>query len=156
MQSSQIIEALKDIKGQHVKVVWCRECDTYKGNIDKVTKRTIAYVRSGIDFANLTEVKAEIAAFERGEIQPIWGGKGQWTAFPFVFAHIVTGSEYVRLYPASFDNLRKSMDVQFHLNGKPVDKAQVLSVLTAKERQDRDENLKCFCVKVESIETIGI
>ena len=152
MKSIQIVEALQNIKGQHVKVVWARKCKVKKGSPD-IVKRTIAHVRTGIDYANIAEVREAIAAKERGDVQPIWNGKGEWVNFPFVFKHVDSGSEYVRFYPASFDNLHPS--VQYFENGTPVSFEAVKSYLYASEIPDGTTPL-CYCLKAEDVETIGI
>lgn len=152
MKSEQIVDALQTIKGQHVRVVWARKCEVKKGSPD-IVKRTIAFVRTGIDYANVAEVREAIEARERGEVQPIWKGKGEWTEFPFVFKHVTTGAEYVRLYPASFDNLTPS--VQYSVNGEPVTFELVRPYLKASELRE-GEKPTCFCLKAENVETIGV
>ena len=152
MKSSQIVESLQAIKGQHVSVVSRRTRKVRKGSPD-VVKRTIAYVRTGIDYANLTVVKDAIAAKERGEVQLIWNGKGEWAVFPFVIRHVVTGQEYMRLYPASFDDLKPS--AQYSIDGAPVDFETVRPYLLASELPSGEIPL-CYTLKSEDIETIGI
>jgi hypothetical protein len=180
MKSEQIVEALQGFGGQHISACWSRQCKVKKGS-PKIVKRTIAHIRSGIDYAKLGSVQRAIEAKQRGEVQPIWGGKGQWVEFPFIFRHIETGAEYVRLYPASFKNLVP--DVTYFRDGEPVELEEIKSFLYAdeipetKEEREAKERAReiaaqeaiakgeipkqeiddpCFCLKVESVETIGI
>jgi len=151
MNALEIVENLKNKKGQHVAATWQRQAKTRKGS-PIIGKRTQVFVRSGINFANLSAVKSGIESGERGEIQPIWKGKGQWKQFPFILFHVDTGVEYVRLYPAAFDNLKPS--VEYTLDGKPATFEQVKPFLLESELPS-DEKPDCFTVKAESIISIG-
>lgn len=147
MKASEIIESIESRRGRHVKVTWQRPAKTLKGAESLViSKRTCAWIRSGIDYANLAEVKAGIAAGERGEVQPLpWG---EWIRFPFIIGH--KGQEYVRLYPASFDNLRP--EVEWSINGRPSTYEKVEQyLLSSEKRKDEDEQPLCFTVKAESV-----
>lgn len=153
MKSNEIVNALNTHKGQHIKVTWERACKVRKSaGAVNIRKRTVAYVRTGIDYANLAEVKEAIAAQERGEVQPIWNGKGQWTQFPFVFAHVETGAEYMRFYPASFDNLRPQ--AIYLRNGAEVEFDAIKGDLLASELPS-GEVPSCYCVKAGDVVSIG-
>jgi hypothetical protein len=147
MNAQVIIDSLLGRAGQHCPVTWHRLCKTRKGAAP-VTKKTTAYVRTGIDFANLASVKAGIASGERGEVQSLpWG---EWARFPYIIAH--KGQEYVRLYPASFANLRPV--VQYFQNGQPVAFEAVSGSLLASELPS-GEQPECFTVKAGDVESIG-
>jgi hypothetical protein len=148
MLSEKIVELLKSKKGQHVYVVWSRPAKTKASCPFAITKRTKALVRSGIDYANLSQVKEAIANNERGEVEPLpWGS---WKKFPFVISH--NGLEYLRLYPASFNNVRSS--VEWTKDGMPCKKEEIEEWLYASEKRDFDNEdceKVCFTVKVNSI-----
>ena len=147
MKASQIIEQIESRRGRHVKVTWQRVAKTLKGASSLlIVKRTCAWVRSGIDYANLGVVQEGIANGERGEVQPLpWG---EWIQFPFIIGH--KGVEYVRLYPAAFDNLVPS--VEWSINGRPASYEAVEPYIQSSEkRKTEDEKPLCFTVKAESV-----
>lgn len=148
MQAKQIVDALQNHKGQHLKVIWERQC---KAKGATVEKRVTAYVRSGIDYANLKTVREAIEARERGEVQPIWNGFGEWAQFPFVIRHVTKGTEYLRLYPSSFKNLRPS--TEWKMNGKKTTYKKVERFLKSSELK-KDEIPSCFTVKAEDVQEI--
>jgi hypothetical protein len=148
MKAQEIVNRLTGHNGQNIQVCWQRQCKVRAGSVP-VTKLTIAYVRAGIDYANLSAVQSGIANGERGEVEPLpWG---VWQQFPYVIEH--KGTEYVRLYPSSFGNLKSS--VAYYIDGKPVDFADVKPFLLASEypKSSEDKPL-CFTVKAESIVSI--
>lgn len=145
-----IVSALKNHKGQHVRAIWKRKLKTLKsaGNLT-IEKKTIAYVRAGINFANLATVQTGIANGERGEVQSLpWG---EWVESPFIIRH--KGNEYLRLYPASFDNLKPR--VEYTLNGVPCDAETVKPFCLASEFRDSEEKIECFTIKAESLVAIA-
>ncbi len=145
MKAQNIIATLQNKKGQHVPVTWARQAKTRKDCPFIVGKRTTAHVRAGINFANLASVKQGIESGERGEVQPLpWG---EWVKFPFIIGH--KGNDYVRLYPASFDNLVPV--VEWTRDGVPCHKSDVAAYLLASELRDSDDQPECFTVKAESI-----
>lgn len=148
MKTQDIVNAVKGHKGQHILATWQRIAKTYNGIEAVVEKRVKAYVRAGIDYANLASVKQAIENGERGEVEPLkWG---QWIQFPFTIEH--KGKEYVRLYPASFDNLKPT--TQWLLNGKEVDYSTVEPMLQASEKK-HDEHPACFTLFADSVISIG-
>lgn len=152
MKALEIVSALQGKKGQHVAITWQRPCKTRKGFAGIIAKRTEAFVRTGIDFANLSTVKAGIVAGERGEVGSLpWG---VWRAGfeKYIIDHKDT--EYVRLYPSVFGNLKSK--VEYTMDGKPASYEQVLPYLLASEhRKDDDKPVECFTVKAEDIVQIG-
>ena len=152
MNAKLIVEQLQNRKGQHVSVTWRREMKTLKTCQDSIEKQTTAHVRAGINYANLASVKEGIATGERGEVQPLptWQ---EWELFPFILKHKTKGTEYVRLYPAAFDNLIPS--VSYFRNGQPVDKESLRSECYASEFAESEERTPVFCIKAESVLNIG-
>jgi len=130
MNANEIIGQIEYRKGRNVKVTWQRVAKTLKGASSLlIVKRTAAWVRSGIDYANLKVVKDGIATGERGEVQPLpWG---EWIQFPFIIGH--KGMEYVRLYPASFENLVPK--VEWSINGRPSSYESVEQYLLSSEKR---------------------
>lgn len=148
-----IVNYLKEHKGQHVAITWRKELKTRKGIAAKVEKQTRAYVRAGIEYANLASVKEGIADGTRAEVGPlqVWQ---EWAEAPFILRHKTNGTEYVRLYPAAFDNLKPHSE--YFLNGALVDKSAVESMCLASEfpKGERAEK-DVFQVKANSILSIG-
>lgn len=152
MNAKNIIESLQNRRGQHVRVSWRKQLETRKEVTDTVEKETTTFVRSGINFANLASVREGIANGERGEVQPLptWC---EWEQAPFILRHKSNGTQYVRLYPSTFNNLKPA--TRYFLNGVEVSAQDVQPLCLAKEFRDREETPACFMVKAESITTIG-
>lgn len=151
MQAMEVIEALKGKKGQHVQAVWQRPAKTFKGCNVMVFKKTTAYVRSGIQYANLQDVRN---AIEMGEREPVQGlPYGQWRE-GFTNYIIDDGDkEYVRLYPAVFDNLKPQ--VEWLLDGEVVPFERVKPYLLASEKSSREKKSACFNVNAAHILSIA-
>lgn len=155
MQTNEIVQAIQTRKGQHVQATWQREAKTKKGTAFKIEKRTCAWVRSGIDYSKLASVKQGIESGERGEVQPLpkWS---EWMQFPFTLKHVDNGTEYVRLYPATFQNLAKETKVEWLMDGVVSTYAEVEPYLLASEKRDEEkESPACFTLKAESVMTIA-
>jgi hypothetical protein len=152
MNANLIIESLVNRKGQHVCVTWRRQLETRKGCTLVIEKETRAYVRAGIDYANLKSVREGIAQGTREEVQPLpdWC---EWIQFPFTLRHKSKGTEYVRLYPSTFGNLKPS--VRYYVNGLEARAEDVEPLCLAKEFRDRDDVPACFMVKVDSISEVS-
>lgn len=150
MNATKIVRQLKDHKGQHIQVCWERTMKTRADfSMFSITKRTCAYVRAGIDYANLSAVKAGIECGERDEVQALpWG---EWKDFPFIIQH--NGTEYVRLYPATFDNLKPT--VEYFCNDAPISAEGAKQYCLASEFREREEKPLCFTIKAESLVRIG-
>lgn len=152
MNAKHIVNSLKALKGQHVSITWKRQLKTLKRCTVIVEKETRAFVRTGIDYANLASVKEGIEAGEREDVQPLpdWC---EWVEFPFILRHKENGTEYVRLYPSTFANLRPS--TRYFVNGKEANVDEVHRLCLASEFRERDEAPACFMVKAESISEIN-
>jgi hypothetical protein len=156
MNAVQVFDDLKNRKGQHVQIAWQRAAKILKSARDTghiVMKRTVAYVRAGINYSNLQDVRD---AIEKGEREPVEGLPwGEWReGFQnFIIDH--NDTEYIRLYPAAFRNLQES-EVTWLLDGKEVDFATVEPYLLASEKRDKDEKpAACFTVKAADVVTIA-
>lgn len=147
-----IVAALREHKGQHIAVTWERPMATRKGTQETVTKQTRAYVRAGMDYANLGSIKEGIASGEREEVGPLPAWQ-EWAEFPFILRHKEKGTEYLRLFPAVFDNLKPT--VKYFIDGAEVNESDVKPLCLASEFRERDEAPACFQVKAESIRAIG-
>lgn len=142
MNTTTAIELLESRKGRHIYAVWQRQAKTIT-NSPTITKRTSTYIRSGIDYGHLTEVKTAIATGERGQVQKLpWG---EWQQFPWVLSH--KGTEYLRLYPATFNNLEPK--VEWFLDGTPSDFEEVEQFLQASEK--KTESPTCFTIKLNDL-----
>ena len=150
-----IVETLKNIKGQNVSITWKRAMKTRAGVQVVCEKETEAHIRAGIDYSKMAKVQEGIEEGTRGEVQSLpWGN---WSEFPFIITHTPKGKtetqEYVRLYPASFDNLRPH--VTYFLNGKECLKADVEPYCLASEFQKDKESPDCFTIKARDLVSIG-
>lgn len=179
LTATQIVRALKDRKGQHVLVSWERPLKTLGEVSMDIRKRTVAYVRAGINYANLAAVKAGIEAGTRDEVQGLqWG---EWEQFPFIIKHTPRGTSkvirYVRLYPAVFGNLQNEMVTSYTIDGVAATAEQVKPYCLASEfrksamdklmeetttptpeqiQEARNKDrVDCFTLKAENILSIG-
>jgi hypothetical protein len=152
MNAKNIVETLKSRKGQHVFVAWKRALKTRKDTSAIVEKQTTAFVRAGINYANLASVREGIESGERGEVQPLpaWC---EWEQAPFILRHKTNGTQYVRLYPSTFANLAPS--VRYFVNGNETDENGAKLYCLASEFREREESPACFMVKCDSITEIG-
>lgn len=137
-------------KGANIKLSWSRSCKVKKSCTDIITKSVKAVGRIGIDYDNQ---KVVIEKRENGELpeqsQPIWHGKGEWIAFPYLIRHTVTGQLYLRLYSSTGS---AKPQVQFYRNGYACELADVSDVLLASEKNS--EHGDCFCCKLEDMTAI--
>ncbi len=148
MKIQEIIQALTGHAGEHIFAVWERPMKVRKSVLSLVTKRVTCHVRSGIDFARLTNVKQGIESGERGEVQSLpWG---QWAQFPLWITH--KGKDYIRLYPQSFGNI--PLATEYFIDGIPAEKSAVEPLCLASEFSER-ETPDCFTVTADYVIAIG-
>lgn len=145
----QIVNEIKLAKGQFVKASWKSKVKTSAKYKDvMIEKRTVAVVRAGINFSNLSSVKKGIAEIERFEVGSLpWG---QWKEFPYIIEH--RGKEYIRLYPSPSKN--HIPQTKFFVNGIETSKKDVLKYLTpskVKELTENKERPECFTIKYENV-----
>lgn len=153
MKTLDVLNAIQHRKGQNLRAVWQREAHCCKGHkVPRIEKRTSTLVRTGIDFANLGSVKAGIEAGEREAVQPLASWQ-EWASFPFILRAKKGGTEYVRLYHASFAN---KPHVEWLLEGRAVPFSEVEPYLLASEKPKEDKEASpCFQVKCEDLLSIG-
>lgn len=151
MKAIEIVQELQNKKGRHIRATWSRMAKTFANCPHVITKRTSVFVRSGINFEHIAVVQNGIEKGERPEVQPLPWGQWREGFFPYVIDH--KGIEYIRLYPATFDNLTPS--VEWTIDGTPANFEKVKSFLLSSELPKKDEKPLCFTVKVESIIGIG-
>lgn len=141
------VRLMQAAKGSFQTVTWASQVKPraeFKGLA--LSKQTTAVCKAGIDYANLSSVKNEIASGERGEVESLpWG---EWETFPFTIAH--KGERYVRLYPAAQSNQTAT---KYFADGKEVDKSQFKSFLTPSDvaRMESGERPACFTVKESNL-----
>ncbi len=154
MRASEIVQALKDKKGQHVQVVWARSAKTVADCPLHVVKRTAAYVRTGISYANLSSVKDGISTGTRGEVGKLPFGHWRHGFENYIIDHTPKGDsipvEYVRLYPASFPNLQKPR-VEWLADGVVTTFKDIKQHLDKSELRKEKEQPLCFTVKAANI-----
>jgi hypothetical protein len=152
MQAVQIIDALKNKKGQHVQITWNRACQVKKSADVAISKKTAAWVRSGISYANLKDIKNAIEQGLREDVQSL-----PWGTWRPGFENLIIdhkGTEYVRLYPAVFENLKN--ETIWYLNGEiSTYEACEPFLLASDKRKPNEERPDCFTVKAESILSIA-
>ena len=153
MKATEIVSALQGKKGQHVSATWQRQCKVKKACDALVFKRTTCFVRSGINYANLADVREGIEAGTREAVQGLPWGAWREGMINYVIDH--KDKEYIRLYPATFDNLR-TPKVTWLLDGREVDYSAVEPYLLASEkRHEDDERPACFTVNAADIISIA-
>lgn len=123
-------------------IVWERPVETlaaFRGNI--IMKRTSTTVRLGVDYNNISAVKK---MRESGELPASDTGMryGQWKYFPYFIES--KGKLYLRC--ATFGKHPKTV---YFLNGRKVEKSEILHMLPAKEK--RSDNRVIFDLKCENI-----
>jgi len=157
MNAIEIVTELQGRKGQHVQLTWVRPVDTLKSAAVSITKRTCAWVRTGINYANLASVKDGIEMGTRDEVQPL--PYGQWRAgwVNYIIDHTPKGAsanvEYVRMYPPVFDNLSHPT-VEWTMDGVPTTYEAVEPYLKASEKR-KERAKECFNVRAEYVVAIG-
>lgn len=154
MNALDIVSNLKGKGGQHVKAIWTRPVKTLKKFSDNIliAKRTEAYVRSGISYANLQDVRSGIEAGTREPVQGLPFGNWREGYVNYIIDH--KDKEYIRLYPASFENLHGK--TEWLLNGVPTTYEAVEPYLLANEKRVKgEERPACFTLNAENIVSIG-
>lgn len=152
MKAYEVFQELVGRKGQHVKITWQRSAKLRKGTDHLVFKRTTAHVRAGINYSNLTDIREGI---EKGTREPVEGLP--WGVWREGFQNFIIDNgekEYIRLYPASFDNLKPQ--VTWLLDGREVEYAEVEPYLLASEKpKTHEEKSACFNVNAADIITVA-
>jgi len=152
MNASEIISALKGKAGQHVQIVWQRAAKVAKSCQFLIVKRTTAYVRSGINYSNLQSIRDAIEAGTREAVEGLPWGQWREGFANYIIDH--KDKEYVRLYPASFDNLSHPQ-VEWLMDGKPATYTEVEPYLLASEKHKDEDKPACFTVNAENVLSVG-
>lgn len=151
MKAQEVVQYLQGKAGQHVNVSWSRKAKTRGSCPFEIIKHTSAFVRTGIKYANLQAVKSEIAAGNREQVGQLPFGHWRPGFENYIIDH--NGTEYVRLYPASFDNLSEPQ-VSWTMDGITATFDDVKLYLKRSEDK-REHQSACFTVKAEDINSVG-
>lgn len=159
MQATEIVKQLKEYRtAAHLPIVWRRNAKTKKDCTVHIEKRTCAYVRTGIDYANTKKVLEGIIAGEREEVGSLPWGHWRKGFENYILDHTPKGEtmpvEYIRLYPASFDNLKAKIVSEWLVNGV-VSTFDDCKVHLLKSEFPTDETPECFTVKARDIISVG-
>ena len=142
-----LLNHLHSRKGQFSHAAWSRPCKTRKGS-PEIIKTTVATVRAGINYDNLSKVKEKR---ENGDLPAENAGLpwGEWFTFPYLITH--KDNLYVKLYPSGGETSAK---VEYMMDGMPATYEQVEPYLLASEKRKETSELDCFTVKLESLITL--
>jgi hypothetical protein len=150
MKAIEIVTALQGKKGQHVQAVWARKMKTRGEFSVSIVKRTEAWVRTGIKFANLKSVAEGIEQGTRAEVGKLPFGTWRKGFENLIIDHTPKGQtesvEYVRLYPATFDNL-KTPKVEYFMDGVPATWEQIEPYLLARDNRE----VETFTLRAENV-----
>lgn len=146
LTANEILSNFFKGKGQFMRAAWKSNPKPAAAHKDVVLeKRTTTIVRSGLEFQNLSSVKAGIEAEERGPVQELpWGS---WVFYPYLIKH--NESYYCRLYPT--DSIPT---VRYFVNGEETSKDVFATYLTpseAKKLTGDKEKPECFTIKMENV-----
>lgn len=150
MKALDIVQSLKDKKGRHVKAVWVRAAKTIVGCPFLIMKRTEAWVRSGISYANLQDIRQGVEAGTREPVQSLPWGRWREGFVNYIIDH--KDKEYIRLYPASFHNL--GAKVEWMMDGKPADYSIIEQWLLSSEKRHEHDKPACFTLDAENVVSI--
>lgn len=146
LTANEILSNFFKGKGQFMRAAWKSNPKPAAAFKDVVLeKRTTTIVRSGLEFQNLSSVKAGIEANERGAVQELpWGS---WIFYPYLIKH--NESYYCRLYPT--DSIPT---VRYFVNNDETTKdvfATYLTTSEAKKLTGDKEKPECFTIKMENV-----
>lgn len=121
-------------KGTYTSILWERDAKTKKGCTDCVKKRVRATVRLGMNYENLSIVKAGRAT---GKMPTVSAGLtwGTWSEYPYFIKHTPKNSvetTYLRAYLGKGSN----MQTEWYLNGRKVDKSAIAHLVLASELKE--------------------
>jgi hypothetical protein len=148
----EVFDRILSSKDQYVKVAWKsnpKPSAKFKDTV--LEKRTVAIVRSGIDYANLKEVKDDIEAEERPPVGPLPFGK--WLAFPYLIEHNfifylrLTRSKspiHLQLYESKYFVNDAEVSFDEFCSYLPASKAKVLA-------QPPEEQSPVFVIKLSNL-----
>lgn len=151
--AQETLEKILNAKGNHVSIRYrsfptpAKAKTLNKGvTLEKETKGAF---RAGISYRNMKRIREAIEAGERGEVGPLWHGKGVWLQHPYIATHVDKGGEYLWLAPAVGDNQRPK--VVYRVNGNEVTKDVFESYLTESDKNKSKEDLDGFHIHMENL-----
>lgn len=146
--SEEVKDKILNARGTYVKAAWRSNpspAAAFKHH--QLEKRTVAVIRAGINFANLSIVKQGIENEDRGPVQELpWG---VWKKFPYIIEH--KGQEYLRITRSQKPE-HKAICTYF-VDGEIVDKVTFSTYLTksaAAELMKGNDSL-VFNIKIENV-----
>lgn len=150
LTANEILSNFFKGKGQFMRAAW-KSNPKPAAAFKNVTleKRTTTIVRSGLDFANLSSVKAGIESGDRGEVGSL--PFGEWAYFPYLIKYEKEGNTnyYLRMYPT--DSIPT---VRYFVNNEEISKdvfARYLTPSEAKKLTGDKEKPECFTIKMENV-----
>lgn len=150
LTANEILSNFFKGKGQFMRAAWKSNPKPAAAFKDVVLeKRTTTIVRSGLEFQNLSSVKAAIEAEERGEVGQL--PFGEWAYYPYLIKYEKEGNTnyYLRMYPT--DSIPT---VRYFVNGEETPKDVFATYLTpseAKKLTGDKEKPECFTIKMENV-----
>ena len=151
LTANEILSNFFKGKGQFMRAAWKSNPKPAASFKDVVLeKRTTTIVRSGLEFQNLSSVKAGIESGDRGEVQELpWGG--EWVHYPYLIKQEKEGNTkyYLRMYPT--DSIPT---VKYFVDSEEIDKEKFASYLTpseAKKLLGEKPKPECFTIKLENV-----
>ena len=136
-------EILKIKKGTFHAIAWERPCKTKKAfNNNVIIKRTIAVVRFGVEYDNISAViqKRQNGILPTSNAGLQWG---QWLLYPYFIQH--KNNIYLRCTIAP----RTKKSVIYYLNGSPVHFNQVKNMLLASEKNNNVADV--FNINIDNV-----
>ena len=140
-KATALVVALAGHRGKYAAVTWeSAPAVAAAHRPHTVGKRVRATARTGVTYANLSEV----ADRTTGSL-PDWA---EWALFPWIIRHKTTGQEYLRV------NGETIHAVEWSLDGQPCDKATAHAVLRPSARGGKRPTGGTVTPKVEAV-TLG-
>ncbi len=138
------IDSFLSKKGQFASILYEKEIKQLKGSPGKVTKKVRLTGRAGINYENLSSV---IEGRENGDLPAESAGLpwGEWHKFPYVIKN--KDQYYLRLTLGA----NTKPQVEYFLDGKPVDKGTALIYALASEKKSPDDVVPVVNIKLENI-----
>lgn len=154
MKALEVVQAVQGKKGQHVQAVWARRAKTLEGVTMSIVKRTAAWVRTGVKFSNLAKIAQGVEMGTRDAVSKLPFGNWRAGFENLIIDHTPKGQtqsvEYVRLYPATFPNL-KTPKVEWLIDGAVATYEQVEPYLLASEKRKDEREIDCFTLRADNI-----
>ena len=133
--------------GANVRIEWettVKGAAAHKARV--LTKHVAATVRTGIEYAQLSEVREAVEAGERSEVGSLpWG---EWKLYPYIVTH--KGRDYARLYLAD----EPALAVTYMVDGVTVSRETFETYLTPGQRKHKPAPLT-FTVPVANLRFVA-